>query len=73
VTGQRPNLDPDHRPTPQPAPPPTYRPVPGLDGLVACARCAAVVVDAAGPQATHAAHHAGLALLWHTQSGDGDR
>jgi hypothetical protein len=69
VTGGRPNLDPDRRPSPKPAASPTYRPVPGQDGLVACARCAALLVDAAGPKATHAAHHAALALLWAGQNG----
>jgi hypothetical protein len=37
---------------------------PVLPGLVACARCAAVLVDSEAAKATHGRFHEGLRQLW---------
>jgi hypothetical protein len=47
--------------------PPRVEYPPVLPGLVACSRCAALLVDAEAPKATHARFHDGLRQLWERQ------
>jgi hypothetical protein len=53
---------PARQPRDQPPAQASYAPV--LAGLVACAKCAALLVDADAPKAAHARFHEGLRQLW---------